>query len=409
MALVNEHFLKLPESYLYTDIARRVNAFRATHRGADPVNLGIGDVTLPLPPACVEAMREAVEELGRRETFRGYGPERGYDFLTEAILKHDYAAHGIRLGAEEIFVNDGAKGDTGSIGELLRWDNSMAVPDPAYPVYAESNILWGRSGQQEEGGAWSNLTYLPCTAESRFVPHVPDHRVDLVYLCSPGNPTGTALTRAELKQWVDYALENDTILIYDGAYESYVRETGVPRSIYEIRGARRVAVEIRSFSKTAGFTGVRCGYTVIPRELTVSTLEGERIALGALWARRQSVRSGGTGYVAQRGAAAVYTPEGQEQVRALTDFYLGNARFMREELKRMGLEVAGGENAPYLWLRVPEGMTSWRFFDRLLYEAHVVSAPGCGFGPHGEGYLRLTAFNSAENCREAMRRIRKIL
>ena len=407
MALVNEHFLKLPGSYLFSDIAKRVNSFKVTHPKANLISLGIGDVTRPLPPACVEAMRRAVDEMASADTFRGYGPEQGYPFLIEAIIKHDFASRGITLSPSEVFISDGAKSDTGNIGELLRWDNSMGITDPVYPVYADSNIMCGRSGVRNEDGSWNNITYFPCTAENGFIPEIPDHRVDLIYLCYPNNPTGTTLTRAQLKKWVDYALANDTLIVFDAAYEAYIREDDVPHSIYEIRGAKKVAIEIRSFSKTAGFTGVRCGYTVVPKEVTAATIDGERIPLNPLWNRRQCTKFNGTSYITQRGAEAVYTPEGQRQVKETIDYYMENAHIMREGLSEAGFKVYGGVNAPYIWLKAPEGMNSWQFFDRLLYDMNVVGTPGVGFGPSGEGYLRLTAFGRREDCLEAMQRIRK--
>ncbi len=406
MALVNEHYLKLRGNYLFADIAKRINAFKVTHPGKRLIRLGIGDVTLPLPPACVAAMHRAVEEMSKAETFRGYGPEQGYGFLIDAILRNDFAPRGISLSPAEIFINDGAKGDTGNIGEVLRWDNSMGVTDPVYPVYVDSNVMCGRAGELGEDGRWSNVTYLPCTAENGFVPQIPDRRIDIVYLCYPNNPTGTTLTRGELKKWVDYALANDTLICFDAAYEAYIREEDVPHSIYEIKGAKRCAIEFRSFSKTAGFTGVRCGYTVIPKELTAATLEGGRVPLNGLWHRRQCTKTNGTSYIAQRGAEAVYTAEGKAQVRAATDYYMENARIMRESLQAAGFEVFGGVNAPYVWMRTPDGTESWHFFERLLYEANVVGTPGVGFGPSGEGYLRLSAFGGREDCIEAMRRIR---
>ena len=409
MPLVNEHFLKLQGSYLFSDIAKRVNAFRVTHPDKQLIRLGIGDVTRPLPAAAIEAMHRAVDEMASADTFHGYGPEQGYDFLINAILKHDFAAHGISLSPTEIFISDGAKSDTGNIGELLRWDNSMAVTDPVYPVYVDSNVMNGRAGTLGEDGRWSNITYLPCTAENGFTPALPTHRVDLIYLCYPNNPTGTTLTRAELKRWVDYALANDTLIVFDAAYEAYIREPDVPHSIYEIRGAKKVAIEIRSFSKTAGFTGVRCGYTVVPKEVTASDVEGRRIPLNPLWNRRQCTKFNGTSYITQRGAEAVYSPEGKKQVRDTSDYYMENARLMREALTSAGYRVYGGVNAPYLWWKTPEGLPSWKFFDRLLYEAGVVGTPGVGFGPSGEGYLRLTAFGRREDCLEAMRRIRSKL
>ena len=406
MALVNEHFLKLPGSYLFSDIAKKVNAFKVTHPGSKLIRLGIGDVTRPLPLACTEAMHRAVDEMANAKTFRGYGPEQGYDFLIEAILKHDFASRGINLSPSEIFISDGAKSDTGNIGELLRWDNSMGVTDPVYPVYVDSNIMCGRSGVLNEDAKWSNVTYFPCVEENGFIPELPKHRVDLIYLCYPNNPTGTTLTREQLKKWVDYALANDAIIVFDAAYEAFIREPDIPHSIYEIRGAKKAAIEIRSFSKTAGFTGVRCGYTVIPKELTAANFEGNRIALNPLWNRRQCTKFNGTSYITQRGAEAIYTVEGQKQIKETIDYYMENARIMREELRKAGFRVYGGVNAPYIWLKVPTGMTSWKFFEQLLYEVNVVSTPGVGFGPSGEGYLRLTAFGEREECLEAMQRIR---
>lgn len=406
MALVNEHFLKLPGSYLFSDIAKKVNAFKVTHPGSKLIRLGIGDVTRPLPLACTEAMHRAVDEMANAKTFRGYGPEQGYDFLIEAILKHDFASRGINLSPSEIFISDGAKSDTGNIGELLRWDNSMGVTDPVYPVYVDSNIMCGRSGVLNEDAKWSNVTYFPCVEENGFIPELPKHRVDLIYLCYPNNPTGTTLTREQLKKWVDYALANDAIIVFDAAYEAFIREPDIPHSIYEIRGAKKVAIEIRSFSKTAGFTGVRCGYTVIPKELTAANFEGNRIALNPLWNRRQCTKFNGTSYITQRGAEAIYTVEGQKQIKETIDYYMENARIMHEELRKAGFRVYGGVNAPYIWLKVPTGMTSWKFFEQLLYEVNVVSTPGVGFGPSGEGYLRLTAFGEREECLEAMQRIR---
>ena len=407
MALVNEHYLKLPGNYLFSDIAKKINAFKVTHHGKRLIRLGIGDVTRPLPQACIEAMHRAVDEMADEKTFHGYGPEQGYGFLIEAILKNDFAPRGINLSPQEVFINDGAKSDTGNIGEILRWDNSMGVTDPIYPVYIDSNVMCGRAGELNADGRWSNVTYLPCTAENHFIPQLPDRRVDIIYLCYPNNPTGTTLTKEELKKWVDYALANDTLIFFDAAYEAYIREPGVPHSIYEIRGAKRCAIEFRSFSKTAGFTGVRCGYTVVPKELTAATLDGQRVPLNPLWNRRQCTKFNGTSYITQRGAEAIYSPEGKAQVRATIDYYMENARIMREGLQTAGFTVYGGVNAPYIWLQTPQGMESWRFFEQLLYEVNVVGTPGVGFGPSGEGYLRLTAFGKREDCEEAMRRIKE--
>ena len=369
MALVNEHFLKLPGSYLFSDIAKKVNTFRITHPKQEVIRLGIGDVTRPLPPACIEAMHRAVDEMTNASTFHGYGPEQGYDFLIEAIIKHDYAPRGIHFSPTEVFVNDGAKSDTGNIGDILRHDNSVGVTDPIYP----------------------------------------DKRIDIVYLCYPNNPTGTTLTKSQLKKWVDYALANDTLILFDAAYEAFIQEEDVPHSIYEIKGAKKCAIEFRSFSKTAGFTGVRCGYTVVPKELTAATLTGERIPLNRLWNRRQCTKFNGTSYITQRAAEAIYTPAGKQQIKENIDYYMNNARTMKEGLEAAGLKVYGGVNAPYIWLKAPNGIGSWRFFEQMLYEANVVGTPGVGFGPSGEGYIRLTAFGNHEDCVEAMRRIRKWL
>lgn len=409
MALVNEHFLKLPGSYLFSDIAKKVNSFKITHPKQSLIRLGIGDVTRPLPPACIEAMHKAVEEMASEKTFHGYGPEQGYDFLIEAIIKNDYLPRGIHLSANEVFVNDGAKSDTGNIGDILRHDNSVGVTDPIYPVYIDSNVMCGRAGVLQEDGKWSNVTYMPCTAENHFIPAIPDKRIDIVYLCYPNNPTGTTLTKEELKKWVDYALANDTLILFDAAYEAFIQEENVPHSIYEIKGAKRCAIEFRSFSKTAGFTGVRCGYTIVPKELTAATLTGERVPLGKLWNRRQCTKFNGASYITQRAAEAIYTPEGQAQIRATIDYYMENARTMKQGLEATGLKVFGGVNAPYIWLKTPDRISSWKFFEQMLYEANVVGTPGVGFGPSGEGYIRLTAFGSHEDCHEAMKRIRQWL
>lgn len=409
MALVNEHFLKLPNNYLFADIAKKVNAFKVSHPKADVISLGIGDVTQPLCPAVIEAMHKAVDEMASKDTFRGYGPEQGYQFLRDAIVKNDFVARGIHLEASEIFVNDGAKSDTGNFQELVRWDNSIGVTDPIYPVYIDSNVMIGRAGELGEDGKWSNVTYMPCSAENNFTPALPDKRVDVIYLCYPNNPTGTVITRDELRKWVNYAIKNDALIFYDAAYEAYIQDEDIPHSIYEIKGARKVAVEFHSFSKTAGFTGIRCGYTVVPKELTVATLTGERIPLNHLWNRRQCTKFNGTSYISQRAAEAIYTPEGKEQIKATIDYYMNNARTMYNTLTDLGLEVYGGRNAPYIWVKTPNDMGSWKFFEQMLYEAHVVCTPGVGFGPSGEGYIRLTAFGDADDCKEAMERLKKWL
>ncbi len=406
MALINEHFLKLPDNYLFADVAKKINAFRVQHPKAAVYSLGIGDVTQPLCPAVIEAMHKAVDEMGKEQSFRGYGPEQGYEFLREAILKNDFLPRGVHLDASEVFVNDGAKSDIGNFQELVRWDNTIAVTDPVYPVYVDSSAMIGRAGTFADG-RWSNVIYLPCTAENNFVPQLPNQRVDIIYLCFPNNPTGTALTKKELRRWVNYAIKNDAIIFFDAAYEAYIRRDDIPHSIYEIKGARRVAVEFHSYSKTAGFTGIRCGYTIVPHEVTVATFSGERIPLNQLWNRRQTTKFNGASYISQRAAEAIYTPEGREQVRQTIDYYMQNADYMKDKLIAKGFEVYGGDNAPYLWMRTPGKMTSWRFFEQMLYNAHVVCTPGAGFGPSGEGYVRLTAFNTRKKIEQALEQIAK--
>lgn len=405
MALVNEHFLKLPGNYLFADIAKRVNAFKVSHPKVKVISLGIGDVTRPLAPVVIEAMHKAVEEMANKATFHGYGPERGYDFLREAIQKNDFLPRGIHIDLNEIFINDGAKSDTGNIQEILRWDNNIGVTDPIYPVYVDSNAMIGRAGVFENG-KWTDVTYFPCTAENNFVPQIPDRRVDMIYLCYPNNPTGTVLPKEELRKWVNFALRNDSILFYDAAYEAYITDPEIPHSIYEIKGARKCAIEFHSYSKTAGFTGVRCGYTIIPKELTAVTVDGkQRVNLNQLWDRRQSTKFNGTSYISQRAAEAIYTLEGKKQIQETIDYYMENAKIMRETLSKLSYKVYGGVNAPYLWVKTPDGMDSWKFFEQLLYGCGIVCTPGVGFGPSGEGYFRLTSFGNREDVREAMRRI----
>lgn len=406
MALINEHYLKLSNNYLFADIAKKVNAFKVSHPKTRVISLGIGDVTQPLAPAVIEAMHKAVDEMAVKASFRGYGPERGYDFLREAIIKNDFAPRGIHLDPSEVFVNDGAKSDTGNISDIVRWDNSVGMTDPIYPVYIDSNVMWGRAGILENG-KWSAINYMPCTEENNFVPQIPDHRVDVVYLCYPNNPTGTTLTKKQLREWVNYALKNDTLLLYDAAYEAYITEEDVPHSIYEIKGAKKCAIEFHSYSKTAGFTGVRCGYTIIPKDVTAATLKGERVELNHIWDRRQSTKFNGTSYISQRAAEAIYTAEGKEQIRATINYYMGNAKIMREGLESLGFKVYGGVNAPYLWVKTPNGEDSWKFFEQMLYGAGVVCTPGVGFGPSGEGYFRLTSFGDREDVKEAIQRIKK--
>lgn len=409
MALINDNFIKLPGSYLFSDIAKKVNAFKNEHPDKNLIRLGIGDVTRPIAQACIEAMHRATDELSHLASFHGYGPEQGYDFLIEAIIRNDFEPRGIKLSNHEVFINDGAKSDTGNIGDIFNKDNRIAVTDPVYPVYVDSNVMAGRAGILNKNGCWSDITYLPCTEENNFVPSLPSEQVDIIYLCYPNNPTGTTLTKAELKKWVDYAIANNSIIFFDAAYEAFIREDDVPHSIYEIEGARKCAIEFRSFSKTAGFTGVRCGYTIIPDEVTAKDCNGEDIQLNKLWLRRQCTKFNGTSYVTQRAAEAIYSEDGKEQVKANIDYYMENARIMREGLQKVGMNVYGGCNSPYLWLKTPAGYSSWQFFDKLLNDANVVGTPGVGFGPSGEGFLRLTAFGRRDDCIEAMHRIEKYI
>ena len=406
MALVNVHFLNLQNNYLFADIAKKVNAFKVMHPKADVISLGIGDVTQPLAPAVIEAMHRATDEMATAEGFHGYGPEQGYAFLREAILKNDFLPRGIHLDVDEVFINDGAKSDTGNIQELLHWDNFIGVTDPIYPVYIDSNVMIGRCGTFENG-RWTNVVYMPCTAENGFTPSLPkDRHMDVIYLCYPNNPTGTVITKQELRKWVNYALKNDALILYDAAYQAYIRDPEIPHSIYEIRGARKCAIEFHSYSKTAGFTGVRCGYTIVPKDLTVADFEGNRHSVHQLWNRRQCTKFNGASYISQRAAEAIYTPEGKVQIKATIDYYMANARLMLDTLRSLGYEVYGGENAPYIWMRTPDGTTSWQFFEELLYGANVVCTPGVGFGPSGEGYVRFTAFGSRETTEEALKRIK---
>jgi LL-diaminopimelate aminotransferase len=406
VARVNEHYLALKSSYLFTEIARRVKAFQTTRPDARIIRLGIGDVTLPLAPAILKALHDAVDEMSRAESFRGYGPEPGYEFLTELIAQRDYAPRGVKLSPDEIFVSDGGKTDTANIQEIFAGECVVAVTDPVYPVYVDSSVMAGRGGAADSTGRYAGLVYLPCTADNHFQPALPAGHVDLIYLCYPNNPTGAVMTREGLGRWVDYARRERAVILYDAAYEAYVREPGVPRSIYEIEGAREVAIEFRSFSKSAGFTGTRCAFTVVPKELHGVTGSGERVSLNTLWLRRQSTKFNGVPYIVQRAAAAVYSEDGARQVRGQLDYYMDNARIIREGLEAIGLTVYGGRNAPYLWVRTPRGLDSWAFFDKLLTEAHVVGTPGAGFGPSGEGYLRLTAFGRREQTEEAVERIK---
>ena len=406
MAIINDNFLKLSNNYLFSEIAKRVKAFKESHPDRNVISLGIGDVTQPLPKASVDAMVKAVEEMGNIATFRGYGPEHGYDFLINAIIGSDYLPRGVELSPSEVFINDGAKSDCGNIGDILSVKNSVGVTEPVYPVYVDSNVMCGRAGDRINGG-WSNITYMPCNAENNFKPQIPNRHIDIIYLCYPNNPMGVVLTKEELKEWVDYALDNDSIILYDAAYEAYIQDKDIPHSIYEIAGARECAIEFRSFSKTAGFTGVRCGYTVVPEELMGTASDGKRVQLNKLWNRRQCTKFNGTSYITQRGAEAIYTEQGQKQVKNTISYYMSNAKQMKSVFENLGIDVYGGENAPYLWLKTPKNLSSWDFFDKMLYEANVVVTPGVGFGPSGEGFVRLTAFGDQENCLEAMKRIKQ--
>lgn len=404
MTLINDNYLKLQGSYLFSTVAKRVAAFKETHPGEEVISLGIGDVSKPLVPAVVEAIHKAVDEMSQAETFRGYGPEQGYAFLREAILKGDYLARGINLSADEIFVSDGAKSDVANFQELFSPNSQVALQNPVYPVYLDTNVMAGRTGAFENG-RYGGIVYLPCVEENNFAPELPREHADIVYLCSPNNPTGSALTRAELKKWVDWALEHKSVILFDSAYEAFISDENVPHSIYEIPGAQRVAVEFRSFSKTAGFTGTRCAYTVVPKALEVADGLGGKQSLNALWLRRQTTKFNGVPYIVQRGAEAVYSPEGLKQTREVIAGYKENARVILAALQNAGITAFGGENAPYIWLKTPAKLDSWSFFDKLLKEARVVGTPGVGFGSCGEGYFRLTAFNTPELTREAAARV----
>ena len=404
VANVNENYQKLPGSYLFSEIARRTAAYSEANPQAKLIKMGIGDVTRPLVPAVVQAMHDAVDDLSRAETFHGYGPEQGYDFLREAIAENDFAARGIDISVDEIFVSDGAKSDCGNIGDIFSTDNVVAVCDPVYPVYVDTNAMAGRAGDyDEEAQVWTKIIYMPTTSENGFCPELPKEKADIIYLCSPNNPTGTVLNASQLKTWVEYANENGSVILFDAAYERFISEPGVPHSIFEIEGARTCAIEFRSFSKTAGFTGARCGYTVVPKDLM-----RQGVSLNAMWNRRQTTKFNGASYVIQRGAAAVYTPEGARQIEETLDYYRNNARVIKEGLESAGFTVYGAVNSPYVWCKTPENMGSWDFFTLLLEKANVITTPGAGFGPAGEGYIRFTAFGDADATEEAMRRIRAL-
>jgi LL-diaminopimelate aminotransferase len=405
---INENYLLLKSNYIFAEINRRVEEFQKQNPDAQIIKMGIGDVTRPLPRAVVEAFDKSVLEMGDADTFMGYGPEQGYKFLIEEIIKNDFKPLGIELSTDEVFISDAAKCDTANIQEIFGLENVIAVTDPVYPVYVDSNVMAGRSGPMQDNGRYEGIIYLPCTADNDFIPELPKNPVDLIYLCLPNNPTGTTLTREELSKWVEYARENNSIILFDAAYESYVTEDNIPRSIYEIEGAKEVAIEFRSFSKNAGFTGTRCAFAVVPKEIVAYDSNGKAYDLNSLWNRRQTTKFNGVSYPVQKAAMAVYSPAGQKEIKENIAYYLNNASIVRKSMENIGLKVYGGINSPYIWVKTPENMDSWAFFDLLLKEANVVGTPGVGFGPSGEGYFRLTAFNTLENTEEAMNRITKL-
>ena len=405
MALINEHYLKLKAGYLFPEIARRFKAFAAANPDAEIIRLGIGDVVKGIPRPIVDAMKTAAEEMAHDDTFRGYPTEQGEEFLRQAVVDGDFAPRGVEVGIDEIFISDGAKCDSGNIQEIFGLDNTVALTDPVYPVYCDSNVMAGRTGSGDDAGRYGGLVYLPCLAENDFAPPLPEGHVDLIYLCSPNNPTGAVMSNQALAEWVEYARREKAVILFDAAYEGYITDAAIPHSIFEVDGAREVAIEFRSFSKNAGFTGIRCAYTVVPRELKGYTQSGDAVDLHRLWQRRHATKFNGVAYPVQRGAEAAFSPEGAEAIRGTIAFYLENAAIMRQKLEAIGITVYGGVNAPYLWLRTPEGQDSWSFFDTLLEKAHVVGTPGAGFGAAGEGYFRLSAFNHREAIEEAMERI----
>ncbi len=408
MALINENYLKLKAGYLFPEIGKRVRKFQKNHPNAEIIKMGIGDVTLPLSPSIIQAFHEGVDEMSDIITFKGYGPEQGYEFLREAIAINEYQNRGLPIKADEIYISDGSKCDTGNILEIFGIGNTIAVQDPVYPVYVDSSVMGGRTGFLGENGYYENLIYIPCTAENNFIPELPRQKADIIFLCYPNNPTGTTLSRKELKKWVDYAAFNKSIILYDAAYEAYISDPEIPHSIFEIEGAREVAIEFRSFSKTAGFTGTRCAYIVIPENLVAFTGTGEAKALHTLWLRRHTTKFNGVSYPVQKAAAAIYTPEGKKEIREIISYYMENANIMRESLTKIGFRVFGGINAPYVWVTTGKGLKSWDLFDKILYEANVVCTPGSGFGPSGERYLRFSSFASRENVIQAMKRLEAI-
>ena len=408
MSYINENFLKLQENYLFSTVAKKVAKYSKENPEKDIIKLGIGDVTRPIVPACIEAMNKAIKEIGTQEGFKGYGPEQGYEFLREAIIKNDYNTRGVELDLDEIFVSDGAKCDCGNIVDIFAQENKVAITDPVYPVYLDTNVMSGRTADfDEKKEMYNGITYIKMNAENNFVPEIPKERIDLIYLCFPNNPTGTVLSKKELEKWITYAKRNDSIILYDAAYEAYITEEDVPHSIYEIEGAKEVAIEFKSFSKTAGFTGVRCAYVVIPKALKGKTRDGKEVSINTLWNRRVCTKFNGVSYVTQRAAEATFSVEGKKQIKENIKYYMENAKIIKEGLEKAGFTVYGGVNSPYIWLKVPEGKTSWEFFDFLLEELNIVGTPGSGFGPSGEGYFRLTAFGTREKTIEAIERINK--
>lgn len=406
--MINSNFHKLADNYLFSDIAKKVKAYKNESPNEKVISLGIGDVTQPLPMACIEAMHKAVDEMANADTFRGYGPEQGYEFLRQAIVEHDFKSRGIEISPDEVFVSDGAKSDCGNIGDILSTDCTIGLTDPVYPVYVDSNVMCGRAGSLRDG-KWSGITYFPVSRDNAFVPSLPKGHIDIIYLCYPNNPTGTVITKEQLAQWVEYARRQGSLILFDAAYEAYIQHPGIPHSIYEIEGAKEVAIEFHSYSKTAGFTGVRCGYTIVPKTLRTLSADGKtETGYNALWNRRQSTKFNGTSYITQRAAEAIYTLQGKQQVKDTIHYYMYNAALMRQRLSDLGYEVHGGEDAPYIWLKTPEGTDSWGFFNTLLHQLSIVTTPGVGFGPAGEGYVRLTAFGRREDCIEAMDRMARL-
>lgn len=409
MATINENFLKLQAGYLFPEIGRRIRDFKAKNPKADIISMGIGDVTQPLAPAVTEAMHNAVDEMANIDTFRGYDDGGvGCDFLRQAIVDNDFKARGADIDLDEIFVSDGAKCDTGNMQEIFGLDNIIAVADPVYPVYVDTNVMAGRTGPAAEQGKYKGIVYMPCIEENNFIPNLPKEKVDLIYLCYPNNPTGTVITKDQLQVWVDFARENGAVILFDAAYEAFISDPEIPHSIYELDGAKEVAIEFRSFSKTAGFTGIRCAYSVVPKALRATTKVGDSIEVNPIWARRHCTKFNGVSYVTQRGAAAVYSDEGKKQIQQTIDIYMANAALIRKSLADLGYTIYGGVNAPYIWLKTPKGVSSWDFFDTLISKANVVGTPGAGFGAAGEGYFRLTAFAQPENVKQAMERFAKL-